>query len=524
MDNQAQPGKIMRGLQTPYIAVLNVFYYLTKWIGGKARNVLVTVCCFGLVIYAALQYSEIFIRDHIHDSNYRMLIICVLVALIALFGMKEKARPVAWSWPPVVFLYLLGISILVARFHHGLATGYVAYALFMIILIPAYGIVWTGRDDYRDLFNRLSFALEVIGILFFIGSIIVWPYAPSLFLEGRYTGLTTNPNILAMLYLCVLIASCYMIYQSRFMPLSIIALGLSVSMLYLSQSRTAFLSAMLAVIAIIICYFRKREPDRIQPKKLILSIILMIIIAAIAVFVAYVPVKYFHYYGIEKIKDEYNSGSKFTLEECEEQGIPVSEVNEIEPQHQVTNVNILDDAILEQYVFDDSYANSPILVEEIAAGGTSNTFTRFSDKIFNVDALSSGRMGAYKWVVQHVTPWGVDRDENPIIVGDLSFTGVHNTVLDFAYQCGWFGGISCLLLKLSAIIFALRFVFGRKKYNRGMLFVILLIAIYTVESSLEIQTLPSSRDITCYYYMVIPFVFAGLKRRKIEQKRESDNV
>ena len=502
MDNQAQPGKIMRGLQTPYIAVLNVFYFLTKWIGEKVRNMIVFASCFGLVIYAALQYSEIFIRDHIHDVNYRMLIICVLIALIALFGMKEKAKPIAWSWPPLIFLYGLAVCILIARYHHGLATGYVLYALLMIVIIPAYGIVWTGKENYRELFDKLAIALEVIGLLFYIGSVIVWPYAPYLFANGRYTGLTTNTNILAMFYLCVMIASFYMIYHARWLVFSIITLGISLGLLYLTESRTAILAAVVAVVAFVISYLRKREPDRISPKRLLVAVVLVIVAAILALFVVSAPVKYFHYYGIESIKDEYNSGSKYSLKECEEMGIPVGAV-----PYDV------------QYIRADQ--NVTLVEQRASADKKEFTITVPPALYGKLDTISSGRAGVYLWIIQTTNPWGeipwgTDRDQNSIAVNGNVYNGAHNTVLDFTYQCGWAGGISCLLLKLSMIIFALCFVFGKKKYRPGMLFVVLMIAIYAVESALEIQTLPSSRDITCYYYLVIPFVFAGIKQKTVK--------
>lgn len=498
MDYMDQPGFLMKGLQTPYIFVLNICYELTKWIGEKVRNLIVSISCFGLVVYAALQYSEIIIRDYVDDVNYRMLIICVLVALLAVFGMKEKARPVAWNWPAVAFFYLLAIGILAARVHHGLATGYVLFALFLLVIIPAYGLVWTAKEAYTDLFFRLSIALIIVGIIFYVGSLIVWPYAPYLFLYGRYTGLSTNPNILAMFYICVMAGAIFLIYHSKRVVLSTISIGCSIAMLYLSESRTAMLAGGVAALAALICYLRKREDHRIRPQKLIIVVVLSLVVSGVAVFALHAPIKFFSYYGIEAIKEDFDSDSKFSLDEYAQSGFTEEEITDVS-----------------SIFIEDMRQNQAIKLGEIAsAEGSRKMFFGIATQGLDLNALGSGRIEVYKWLIQNTTLWGVDREANPIIVNGRKFSGAHNTVLDFAYQCGAFTGLWCFLLKIVSVIFVIRFLFGRKEFKEGNLFTIMMILLFVVESTLEIQTLPSSRDITCYYYMMMPMVFAGIRRKE----------
>ena len=486
-------------LQIPYIAVLNFFFQLTKGVGEKVKNAIIGICCFALVIYPALNYSD-FLSDIIDDYNYKMLLISVLVIFLALFGMKEKVKHVAWKPMFTVVYYLFAISILVARYHHSLANGYTMFALFLLIVLPAYTLVWNNRNDYRQLFDWLAFAMVVVGLGFYVGSLIVWPYAPYFFFDGRYTGLTTNPNLLGMIFACVLVGACYLLYRSKHMIISVISLGMAVSMLYLSESRTAMLASVLAIIAEIICYLRKREADRIPGKRAVFAIGLTVLITVGSVIALSAPVKYFSYYGIEQIKQNFDSGNKFTLEECDENGIKIGDTSKVNLEMSYRTADYKD-------VFE---------IDRVANADTPSALNRWQ-KNTDINAFGSGRVALYKWVIQHTTLWGVDREKNPVDVYGIKYTGTHNTVLDYAYQCGWFSGILCFLIKLSTIIFVIRFLFGKRMIQKGTLLAVMLVLIYAVESTLEIQTIPSTRDVTCYFYLMLPVLFMGIE--KASQKR-----
>ena len=486
----------MRYLQMPYINVLNVFYQLMKHVSEKVRNTGITICCFCLAAYFSLNYSAL-LPHFLANENRRMLFICVIFGLLAIFGLQKKLQAVSWRWPMIIIYYLFAVTILIARAHHGLATGYTLFALFLIIVLPAYALVWNNRGDYEVLFDRMALALVVVGICFYVANIIVWPYSPELFENGRYSGLTIQFNLLAMYYLCVAVSAIYLIIRFKVWVLAAVSLGISLGMIILAESRTGLLAAFAVVV--VSAVFTILRWEKIKGKILYIVIAILIAIAAWkgATVAASLPIKSFSFYGVEKIQIDTDSIYKYM---------------QLELQGQQGMAEDADGQVLltEQGESASAPSEDIDLIGHIASAEGGKLFDRQVQKQ-DLNTYSSGRLAIYRWILDNSKIWGNDSDENPIVVNGAYFYGAHNTPLEFLYQCGWLSWAMCAALEIMTLITVLSITFYRQEMGTAILFAAGIHLIFFVESMLEIQTIPSYRDITCYFLMTIPFSVFLLK-------------
>lgn len=494
-------------IQAPYRAIMNVFYHMVKGIHEKIKNAVITICCFCLAGYFPLSYSNL-LPHFMGDENYRMLLVCILVALITIFGIRNRIQKMQWNIPFVIVFYLFVISLFVARYHHGLRAGTVLFALFLLFLLPCYSLVWNSHERYELLFDRLSLAVVIVNLAFYAASIIIWPYSTKLYAFDRYTGLTTNPNIMAMVCLSSVIAGCYLIYKKKLYVLAAIGAGAGLGLMTLTASRAAILAVLIMVIAAVISYLRKREPERIGIGRLLIAVVIVIVMARASIWASEMPVKQFSFYGVASIQEKTDSDRKFTIQECLDAGtLP----EDIAGQ---TGMN-------EKGVFSDTESAHPVSVEQVSRTANGNVLQNRLQNNIDANDFSSGRLEIYSWIIHHISRWGTDLDEDPVVINGVSTGGTHNAILNFAYQCGWHGGILFFLIELMTAIFLFRFCFGRKEYPQGTLFAVLVIAAFLVEANLENQTLPSVRDLACYYYMIMPVMFLK-KYHTFRESKDSD--
>jgi O-antigen ligase len=522
----------MQILQIPYLAIWNGMFRLTENMKQETRNRMLSICCFLLAFYYSLLYSNILnlLLPHV---ILRGICFSVILFLITWFSVDRKLSRVE-TRPIVVLVYYFFIAtVIIARVQHPTGFEMEGFAALLLLLFPGFYLIWNNRRDYSVLYDRIAFGFVLNGIVFFAFSLYGQPYIAAASENGRYTGLADAPNILAMLYLCTAISALYLIVRKdRKVAVHIIALGISFGMIFLTGSRTAFLAAGLAVFVWLIAIARKNIRKSRRFLLCILSLALACGTARAAVFAVQIPEKYFGYRGNAALREISDSRVKYTDEELIAMGWWHPE-NQTQANAKKGTANQKTGA---QHKKASGSVKAGILFRDTAAESTSwtagnsallssglnvGTIFRSYNNHGSADQLSSGRLTIYRIVLDHLNWFGNNPKEVPLKnLAGTKLHGVHNTVLDFTYRCGILSGIAVGILELFVLLYIIQCLFGRKKLDAGVLFVLLVFSAYLMESMLEIQVVPFNRDLTCLFYLAFAVMFDGLRGQKLADRRK----
>jgi hypothetical protein len=126
-----------------------------------------------------------------------------------------------------------------------------------------------------------------------------------------------------------------------------------------------------------------------------------------------------------------------------------------------------------------------------------------------LDAVSSGRISAWKDYLDAVTWTGIDPATYPIYnPGGEQMVAAHNAPLDFAFRSGAPAGVAWLLLEILSAVYILRRIFGRAPIARSDLFVGMSIISFFVISMIEVtRTMFDFPWAFCYFMSLGPLLF-----------------
>ena len=182
-------------LQTVYIRMLNPIYRITGKMSDKARNTVIQVLCFYFPIYMIIFYSKVELElSWTHFQTH--LVGSIVILLIAIFSIDRPLDYVSWNKILTVPFFLSGIGLIITGFIHPTGDGYRLFGFMLVFIYPCFYFVWNNRGDYQHLFYRLSIAITVVGLIWFVCCFIM-ACKGHLTLEtnGRVRGIADNANL-----------------------------------------------------------------------------------------------------------------------------------------------------------------------------------------------------------------------------------------------------------------------------------------------------------------------------------------
>ncbi len=524
----------MQILQIPHRAIWNGMFRLTENMKQETRNRILSLCCFLLAFYYSLLYSDILnlLLPHV---ILRGICFSVILFLITWFSIDRKLERVETRPVVAAVYYFFLVTVIIARVQHPTGFEMEGFAALLLLLFPGFYLIWNNRRDYSALYDRIAFGFVLNGIVFFAFSLYGQPYIAAASENGRYTGLADAPNILAMLYLCTALSALYLIVRKdRKLVVHIIALGISMGMIFLTGSRTAFLALGLAVLVWLIAIARKNIRKSRRFLVCLLALVLSCAAAWAAVSAVQVPEKYFGYRGNATLREISDSRVKYTDEELiamgwwhpENQSQTNGKKRTADQKTGAQKKKKASPGVKAGISFWNTAAGSVSWTAGdtafLSSGLNVGTIFRSYNNQGSADRLSSGRLTIYQIVLDHLNWFGNNPKEVPLKnTAGTKLHGVHNTVLDFTYRCGILSGAAVGILEIFALAYIVQGLFGRKKLDAGMLFVLLVFSAYLMESLLEIQVVPFNRDLTCLFYLSFAVMFDGMRGQRFTDRRKS---
>lgn len=464
-----------------------------------------TLCLVMAAVFYLLGYSGMMPLSNAYKESAMLLILVPLL----IFSIQHKVKKVTIRRLAATIYFFFITTILFAGMLHTLRSGYIVFAIILIIM-PGFYIVWADRGDINSLFDKIASVWSVIGFVFYVICFVCMPPDNVHFYLGRYSGLTINPNIMGMVTVSVLAAALYLIMLGRLNSLAIVDTGISLAMMWLSGSRTAFLADLCMIAAFIIIAIKGKDPLQRGSKSIMAALALSLVIGAFVFYTAEIPAEQMGYKGIDMIREITDSSQKFTekeLRELEDQGIAIPTGEITEPTH-IASIQL-------QPVCAQVYASAEAdIAEEKGESertGLGHDGATLSERMTGYDdiyGVFNGRLEIYSQILEQINLTGhVHREPFTLQNGEKQ-DYAHNTPIDFTYICGVPSGLSSLMIYIITAIYVLTSIFGRKQLDPGRTYALLIMIGFGIESMLEIQLIFGSRGLVMLFYIVFAEIFA----------------
>lgn len=134
---------------------------------------------------------------------------------------------------------------------------------------------------------------------------------------------------------------------------------------------------------------------------------------------------------------------------------------------------------------------------------------RFLPEGDDVNAYSSGRVAIWSFYAQHLNLIGNDFDS--IDRSALHVAHAHNNFLEYGFRCGVLVAGVFVLAELIAGVLSLQFLFSRRPKQDYMLFCVIMMLMYAIESMVDIATIPMERYAPFFFYLML----AGMAGRRV---------
>lgn len=146
---------------------------------------------------------------------------------------------------------------------------------------------------------------------------------------------------------------------------------------------------------------------------------------------------------------------------------------------------------------------------------------RFLPEGKDINSYSSGRIGIWTFYAEHLNLTGNDFDS--IDRSSLGVAHAHNNFLEYGFRCGVIVAGIFLLAELIAGVFSLQYLFSRRKSRDYMLFCIVFVLMYVIESLVDIATIPMERYAPFFFYLLLTGM-AGQKDSSASDLSAPDSV
>lgn len=429
-------------IQTIYKYIFNSIFMLTKNIPVKIRNFIVTVSLFVLAGLFLYQCSAASLGFNPGTVQIRTIIGLVSILLVCIFSINEKTKYIRWN-PWIVYpYYIAAVIMIITGYHHPVGQTYLEYAWMMLVVFPGLYFVMNNVGEYSKYFNILAKSIAIQGGIIVFLTYFMRPINAITYINDRYLGLTTNPNLLGMVGLIVTTATLYLIATSKNkLPIYIFMNGIFVAFIWLSVSRTAIVALVLQIIAWSIMMLRIKFKEEKIKSLLLIGITFMILLVSVPI--------------VES-----------TLTVIGTSIVPVASAEETK----------------------------------------SNLELRLDLKNKTAAEISSGRDYIWQQYVKHFNLLGNDYENFAIEVSNGSYIkNAHNTYIDISFRSGVIAGLSYLIF-MTVVLVVMNINIFNNKNKMYMIFPVLATIAYFIESIFEIQVLPFNRGIVLIFYLSLaPF-------------------
>jgi len=452
-------------LQSILIAVLTPIAKVSSKINDRTRSICIQILCFILPLnmvyyYIALKHTELFF-DHLTSHNARHLVGCFCLLLLIFFSLDRIPSKVKWSAWIMYPMIICGIWMMVISFMHPVGDGYRAFAMMLIVAYPCLYLVWNNRGDYENLFDPLARAVVLIGIIHFI---VAFYLASNGYLAieigtGRITGLAQNANEFAMTGMVAACGALYLLVKDRVLGFRFLiysmALGAGIAIVLMGQSRVSLMVCMLNIVVAFYFYLRYSEKSKLSVVFLKMVCIAGLVLTMILLSHLCILVQY-------SAQEQVNASA----------GIEQSET--VESQSEKTSV-------IDRLDYDE------------------NT---------TLDSYTAGRYHIWKGYMQYMNLTGNDFSKaNWDVLTQSPVRHAHNNFVEMAYRFGVPLGILFILLEVIVCLKALQYLFINRQKRIVLLWPIIYVVMFLLESMLDVATLPFERDAPFFFYLaIIPMV------------------
>lgn len=269
-------------LEKTYLPVINFIYDRIKRLDEKTRKAIIIICVAVEVLSTYIyQCDEFFGFIYYAMPNFMVGAVCFTGIIIA--GIDRRIEEIKVKKWPVYLMMLCGAAVFISGIHHFITYSYMIMGLFMLLMMPAFLIVWGGRRDFDRLFGTIAGTITIFFIAFVIVNCILAPIgAPEFSTGGRYFGVAADPNGLAKIAVTACICSIYMVATKKGawkIPFAVVFLT-AVVFTVLTASRTNLMALILICIAALIFLIKSYVCGRGYSVRRIIAISCILVIAA----------------------------------------------------------------------------------------------------------------------------------------------------------------------------------------------------------------------------------------------------
>lgn len=468
-------------LRTVYMRISEPLGKTVGNIDNRIKNTVIFLAVSVIFMLAESQKSSKFIIDDFSlirimsgfGGRKRAFIALIMLVIIVVASLKEDLERVRWNIQKVFIWELLCLTIVTAGMLHSVGYGYMSMQVIMMFAFPCLYSVRECGGNQEEFYDIVSHAVIVIMTALGIYTIIVYPFS---YMETmgytRYDGFENNPNSVAITAVTAIIASLYVIMRKEriWQYIAMFSLGLSITFLVLSESRTSILAMLIVVIAWLIMYFRQGEKI-----KYLLGVILISSVAFGAAYTTATRGIRNAETSLSAIKDNFNAYAEevkkhASAENAGNAGHTESSVSvvrsgsgELTSQAAAKSVNASSDEKI-------GAKNTTLKTDNAESAGADNSKSiaeRFERK-GDLNTITTGRVGIWRTFIASTDYCGADvKYFKPLRImyydGHTKFySSAHNTIIDVMFRAGIPAGILLLLLEISACIYCLKKIFAKK--------------------------------------------------------------
>lgn len=356
------------------------------------------------------------------------------------------------------------------------------FGVFIVLIFPLASIDLQEEDFINDLSSFLDMYL-IFSFLYFASSVLLSPYYGT-----PYKGLSNNQNGLGF-YASSSIAVAVFLLITKYRETKlyncyrIMIIGLMMTLIIVSQSRTSFLVALMLILVLLFRELMQRKYLSFFKTSLT---IFFVIVLGILLF------NFKESIDIANLESSYVSFS-------ENRGTEV-----ILPSG--TDRNILD-----RFAIGD-------LPDEV------EDETSELSRLFRIlDRLSTGRLSIWR-TFAHNTSWFGSESVALEIIGHNNLTAItaHNIFIQVTYDIGYIGGAFYLVLCILCLIYSLRYLFQRTLSSVEINLMVMTLLHWGV-GFLSSMTYPNLHfNAHLFFIAIVPFMFTKVEiNRTVDRSKSS---
>ncbi len=441
-------------LQKIYMILLKPAAKAVENISERGRERMICAL-FAVVFLITFLYSgETLLWWGVPHINLKTnIVLTVALILTSVLSVKGELRPVVWRKAISVPLFLCGLGLVITGLIHPIGDGYLSFGFMLLFVYPLLYFVWTNRRDYSTLFMIISESFLGVSLLYFVYSTVMMLIRGSLKHGRRFSGMMRNSNIYSMIGMVMFAISLYLLYEYFFgrkrrrttnkVIFCILAAVIGVTIMILGKSRACILASginLLVTLFFVARYARRsRRINSERPSTDVIKNRKKVLVMVIAVALIVSLV-----------------------------AVSLHQTEGGERRRRVT------------------------------------WYSRFVPDDEDLNGYTTGRVDIWKSYGRYLNLTGNNFDETDW--ADLTNNKVghaHNNFFEYGYRCGVPVALLFIILELMAGLISLRYLFYNERYRSDLLFVIIFMVIYALESMVDVATIPMERYAPLFFYFIV---------------------